>query len=204
MPPSSFTSVFDARGVAADDDVERRVGHHRDVNRVGQVGDVHAGDDVAIRVHAAAHFEREERIVIRVAIGSIMAIDRDVRHFDAALTEDDRVGRRIRAGWLAAIDSHIDPRAAGNGKFHRSATGCQGLATDINQPVGGNRVIGCCLGLAVTLRCAMNQQFLIGATAAQLWPELDSCTRTVPGGKPTTIPWPRELETFVLPLAGFR
>ena len=46
---------------------------------------MHAADGVSEDVHAAAHYEGESWIVIRVAIRAIGAVYRDVRNFFAAL-----------------------------------------------------------------------------------------------------------------------
>ena len=139
MPPSSLTSVLEEEASLRTRMSKLRVGHDRDINGVGEIGNIaFAGSDdwlPGVRIHAAAHFEGEKRIVVRVAIGAVGAINRDARHLDAALAENDGVGGRIgSAGFRPLIAIH-DPAVAGNHQFNgaaarRPGSGCRHKSAD--------------------------------------------------------------------------
>src|SRR5208282_6880927 len=132
--------------VAADEDVEIRVGHHRDVNGVGEIGNVaFAGSEdrlPGVRVRCAAHFEGESRIIVWIAVDAIRAINRDAWYLDAALAENDGIGGDVGAAWYRPLFTIRHPAAARDHKFNRAAARSDGLSSDIDQAVRGGRIIG--------------------------------------------------------------
>src|SRR3954468_7936011 len=82
---------------------------------------MNAADDISIWIYASAHFEWILREEIGVAIGAVMAINREARNRGAALTESDRVCENIRAARFRPLVAIHDPSAAWNQQLDRAA-----------------------------------------------------------------------------------
>ena len=186
----------DSRAVGADQDIQRTgVGDHRDVDRVSEITDVTASDDVSGRADAAAHLERVNRIEVGVTIFAIGAINRNARDHAAVLLEHDGVAGSdlacgvgqsvVHAARFWPLNGIGDVGAAGNFEFDGSSAGCQGLGAHIHFAV--HRFDRLLLASASPLSVVAWRT--ITSEQARLFPGASaSWARRVPGAKPTTRP----------------
>ena len=151
------------RSVGTEHQIEHRVRDDGNINRVRLVGEIHAAEEIAVRINTTAHLVGIRRRKTRIAVHAVLAIERHALCVHAVLPERDSVPAIVRAAGFGPLIAIHHVAATGDFQFYRATARWNGLPADVDRSIDRVRIVRCGLCGAENGSRISHEQLCAGA-----------------------------------------